>query len=340
VTPFRVAVVGAGAISPAWLPLLRDRADVDVVAVADPDEAAAHAALARDGLEAPVFGTFEAAAAATAPDVVVNLTPPAAHRHVVEAALGLGCHVLGEKPIATTLADAHALVDAARRADRTYAVMQNRRFERGVRTLRDAIAADRIGRPTIVSCDLFVAPHFGGFREQMTSPLLLDMAIHQFDQARFLIGAEPVAVTCRELNPAGSWYAHGAAAVALFEFDDGTVFSFRGSWTAAGFATSWNGAWRITATRGSALWDGDGDPVAEVPVDPPEPMLLHPTRPVALEPSRLELTDHAACLDDMLAAIANGRCAETDCADNVKSFAMVVAAIESARTGTRVQLAT
>jgi predicted dehydrogenase len=337
VTPFRVAVAGAGLISPAWLPLLRDRTDVEVVSVADPDEATARAALARDGLDAPVFATLEAAAAATAPDVVVNLTPPAAHRSVVETALGLGCHVLGEKPIATSLADAHALIAAARSAGRTYAVMQNRRFEPGVRTLRAAIAADRIGRPTILSCDLFVAPHFGGFRDQMASPLLLDMAIHQFDQARFLTGADPVAVTCHELNPAGSWYAHGAAAICLFEFDDGTVFSFRGSWCAAGFATSWNGAWRITATRGSALWDGDGEPVAEITVEPPEPTLLHPTERVELQPWR-GLTDHAACLDDMLGALADGRRAETDCADNVKSFAMVVAAIESARSGTRVEL--
>jgi predicted dehydrogenase len=337
VTPFRVAVVGAGAISPAWLPLLRDRADVEVVAIADPDEGAARGALARHGLEAPMFDTLEDAAAATAPDVVVNLTPPAAHRAVVETALDLGCHVLGEKPIATTLADAHALVDAARRADRTYAVMQNRRFERGVRTLRSAIVADRIGRPTMLSCDLFVAAHFGGFREQMTSPLLLDMAIHQFDQARFLIGAEPIAVTCHELNPEGSWYAHGAAAICLFEFENGTVFSFRGSWCAAGHATSWNGAWRITATGGSALWDGDGDPVAEVPVEPPEPMLLHPTERLELD-GWGGLTDHAGCLDDMLAAIANGRRAETDCTDNLKSFAMVVGAIESARRGARIEL--
>ena len=85
--------------------------------------------------------------------------------------------------------------------------MQNRRFEHGIRTLRDGLAAGRIGSVTTLACDFFKAPHFGGFREEMESPLLLDMAIHQFDQARFVAGVEPVAVSCHEFNPAGSWYA-------------------------------------------------------------------------------------------------------------------------------------
>ena len=40
----------------------------------------------------------------------------------------------------------------------------------------------------------------------MESPLILDMAIHTFDQARFITGADPVSVYCHEFNPPGSWY--------------------------------------------------------------------------------------------------------------------------------------
>jgi predicted dehydrogenase len=257
---------------------------------------------------------------------------------VVEAALGLGCHVLGEKPIATTLEDAHALVAAAERAERTYAVMQNRRFEHGIRTLRDGIAGGRIGLPTFLSCDFFIAPHFGGFREEMESPLLVDMAIHQFDQARFLSGADPVAVSCHEFNPAGSWYAGDAAAVCTFELADGSVFSFRGSWCAEGFATSWNGSWRVSGTLGTALWDGEGNPVAEVELEPDEPQLLHPAERVEWERTWPGRTGHAGCLDEMLAALAQGRRPETDCVDNVKSLAMVLGALASAREGRRLEL--
>jgi predicted dehydrogenase len=337
-TTFRIAVVGTGSISQFWLPLLRDRPDVDVVALVEVDAAVARAAAERDRVVAPIFGTLELAFEATAPDVVVNLTPPEWHRPVVETALGLGCHVLGEKPIATTLEDAQALVRAADAAGRTYAVMQNRRFEPGIRTLRDGLAAGRIGAVTMLACDFFKAPHFGGFRDEMESPLLVDMAIHQFDQARFLAGVDPVAVSCHEFNPAGSWYRGDAAAVCTFELADGSVFSYRGAWSSEGFGTSWNGSWRVVGTAGTALWDGEGDPVAEVARAPEEPELLHPVERAEWERTWEGPIGHAGCLDEMLAALAEGRRPETDASDNVQSLAMVLAALTSAREGRRIEL--
>jgi predicted dehydrogenase len=335
---FRVAVVGTGSISRVWLPLLRDRPDVDVVALVDLDAEVARVAAERDRVRAPIFSTLESAIDATAPDVVVNLTPPEWHRSVVETALGLGCHVLGEKPVATTLEAAHALVRAAEDAGRTYAVMQNRRFEHGIRTLRDGLAAGRIGSVTTLACDFFKAPHFGGFREAMESPLLLDMAIHQFDQARFIVGAEPLAVTCHEFNPAGSCYRGDAAAICTFELADGSVFSYRGSWSAEGFGTSWNGSWRVVGTAGTALWDGEGDPVAEIAHAPEQPDLLYPVEHAEWERASDGPTGHAGCLDEMLTALVQGRRPETDASDNLKSFAMVLAALASARERSRIEL--
>ena len=216
--------------------------------------------------------------------------------------------------------------------------MQNRRFEHGIRTLRDGLAAGRIGSVTMLACDFFKAPHFGGFREAMESPLLVDMAIHQFDQARFIVGAEPVAVSCHEFNPAGSWYRGDAAAICTFELADGSVFSYRGSWSAEGFGTSWNGSWRVVGTAGTALWDGEGDPVAEIAHAPEEPELLYPVEHAEWERTWDGPTGHAGCLDEMLAALAQGRRPETDASDNLKSFAMVLAALASARERSRIEL--
>src|SRR6185437_15219626 len=82
------------------------------------------------------------------------------------------------------------------------------------------------------------------------------MAIHTLDAARFMAGKTPLAVYCLENNPQGSWYAHGAAANAIFEFSDGVVFNYRGSWAAEGANTSWESSWRIVGTKGTLLWDG------------------------------------------------------------------------------------
>lgn len=89
----------------------------------------------------------------------------------------------------------------------------------------------------------------------MDHPLIVDMAIHTFDQARFISGTDPISVYCHEYNPPGSWYKGNAAAICIFEMSDGSVFTYRGSWAAEGQNTSWESAWRVTGSEGTALWD-------------------------------------------------------------------------------------
>ena len=114
----------------------------------------------------------------------------------------------------------------------------------------------------MVECSFFKAPHFGGFREEMPYPLLVDMAIHQFDLARDLIGSEPVAVYCESSNPGWSWFAGDATAQVTVRVRRRASFSFTGSWCSPGLETSWNGSWRVSGAGGSAIWDGDDAPSA------------------------------------------------------------------------------
>ena len=62
-------------------------------------------------------------------------------------------------------------------------------------TVRGQYRSGAIGDITTVTVDFYVGAHFGGFRAEMDHVLLLDMAIHSFDEARFLSGTDPVAVT-------------------------------------------------------------------------------------------------------------------------------------------------
>ncbi len=100
-------------------------------------------------------------------------------------------------------------------------MIQNRRYLAEPRRIRRFLESGAIGAPTSIHCDFFLAPHFGGFREEMRHVLLLDMAIHTFDSARFLVGGTPSGVYCREWDPAGSWYLQGSSAVAVFDMQDG-----------------------------------------------------------------------------------------------------------------------
>lgn len=331
-------------MSKGWLSALADnkllQGRVKIVGLVDLDLATAQARAAEFGLDAAMTGTdLDTVLSATRPDLVFDVVVPVARQAVVETALAHGCHILSEKPMAPSLEAARAMIARAREAGRIHAVVQNRRFIAGVRRIRRLIESGALGELTALHCDFFIGAHFGGFREDMDNVLLLDMAIHTLDAARFMAGVAPKAVYCLETNPRGSWYRHGAAANAIFEFDQGVVFNYRGSWCAEGANTSWEAAWRIIGTRGTLLWDGDDNFDAHV-VSGNSGFLRDLAALEVPAPADIAQTHgHASVLADFLDAIESGGTPETVGTDNINSLAMVFAAIESARTGQRVLIA-
>ncbi|WP_367306990.1 Gfo/Idh/MocA family protein [Alicyclobacillus acidocaldarius] len=336
---FRVAVVGCGQMANTWVDLLKREPDVHIAALADVDLARARDMATRHGLEAPVFASVEALLDEARPNLVVDTAIPEARRAICVAALERGCDVIAEKPFALTRADAEAMLDAVARSGRRYIVMQNRRYEPHLRAIRRAIERGLIGRVEQIHADFFIGAHFCGFREHMEHPLLLDMAIHTFDQARFLLGgAKAETALCLAYNPASSWYDGCASAICAFEMEGGAVFSYRGSWSAEGFRTSWESTWRIVGSRGTLVWDGSANPEAEIVMEEAEGF-LRPCRRVRIDVEPMAEEGHAACLREMLAALRTGRPAETESSDNVESARMMYAAIESAAIRAAVHVA-
>lgn len=330
----KAVVVGAGGIAGAWFPHLVSEG-VEVAAVVDLNTEAAQARIEEyklEGAEAacelvPVLEKHK-------PDFVLDLTIPEAHCKVTCAALEAGCHVIGEKPMASSMEEARTMVETAERTGKMYMVSQSRRWENRHQAIRDAVAAGTIGDVTTLNCDFYIGAHFGGFRDEMPSPLILDMAIHHFDLARALTGADPVAVYAMEFNPKGSWYKGDVAATCIFEMSDSSVFTYRGSWCAEGFPTSWNGDWRIVGNKGTILFEKDEEPRTQI-VDGTEGFHV-PMKDVQIPVPEMAARSMKHGLCDMLEFLRSGKTPETECHDNIKSLAMVFAAIESARKGERV----
>ncbi len=336
-------LAGCGSMSRGWLsaisehPLLLGK--VQVVGLVDLDRATAEARAAEFGLGDAVIGTdLDAVLARTKPDLLFDVVIPAARADVVATGLRHGCHVLSEKPMATSLEAGKTMMAQAKAAGRVHAVVQNRRFIAGVRRIRRLIESGAIGQLASLNCDFFIGAHFGGFRDEMEHVLLLDMAIHTLDAARFMSGKTPEAVYCLETNPAGSWYRQGAAANAIFEFSDNVVFNYRGSWAAEGANTSWESAWRVVGSKGTLLWDGADNFEAKVVAS--DSGFLRDLTEIDVPPPADEgqTHGHASVIAEFIAAIETGRPPETVSSDNIKSLAMVFAAIESARTGQRVPI--
>lgn len=333
---YRALLVGAGAMGRTWGANLRDCERVDFAGWVDIRPGAAAEAAEGLGLAGVrPYDDLNRALIELRPDFVVDVTVPEAHHDVTLAALAAGCHVLGEKPMADTMERARAMVAAAERAGRLYMVSQSRRYDARVQAFRRLIV-EHIGGLGILNADFYIGAHFGGFREEMPHPLLLDMAIHTFDAARYLSAADPVAVYCEAFNPPWSWYAGAACASAIFELSGGLRFTYRASWCSEGDPTSWDAEWRAVGPHGSAIWDGHGAPRAAVVAG--SEGFLRPTEPreAALEPVPVGI---AGSLAEFLHALDTGATPMGECHDNIKSLAMVFAAIESAESGRRVPIA-
>ena len=337
--PMKVVLAGCGGISNAWLTACKELPDLEIAGLIDLVEDAARKRQEEYHLKNALVGSDLAAMLKTIqPDILFDCTVPEAHLPTTLTGLAHGCHVLGEKPMADTMEHARQMVAAAQKAGKIYAVIQNRRYQSEIRRLRTFLEGGTLGPVTTLNCDFYIGAHFGGFRDQMEHVLLLDMAIHTFDAARYISGANPVSVYCKEWNPAGSWYAQGASAAAVFEMTNGILYNYRGSWCSEGLNTTWECDWRVIAQKGSLKWDGQQQFNAQI---------LSKTggffsefKPALIpEADSLEKTGgHAGLIREFVDCVRNGREPETICSDNIHSLAMVHAAIRSAETGRVVRI--
>jgi predicted dehydrogenase len=332
----RALLVGAGGMGRAWARNLAANSEAVLAGWIDVRPGGADAAAQELDLRVDWTGTnLEAALATLKPDFVVDVTPPEVHHDVTLSALAHGVPVLGEKPMAASMAQAKAMVAASEAAGKLYMVSQSRRYNPQMTAFRDLIRS-KLGGLGILHADFMIGAHFGGFRDEMDHVLLLDMAIHTFDQARYLSGQDPVSVYAEEYNPGWSWYRGAASANALVEMTDGVRFAYRGSWCAEGLATSWDGNWRAVGPVGSASWLNDGTPKAELVTELGGFM----AKTKAMEADIPDVKGGIeGSLAEFLEALRTGTTPNGECHDNIKSLAMVFAAVESARRGERVAIA-
>ena len=117
----------------------------------------------------------------------------------------------------------------------------------------------------------------------------------------------------------------------------GLRYTYRGSWCSEGVPTSWESDWRAVGSKGTAVWDGTNAPRAEVPSVTGK--FLSSFEPRTTDVAAVE-SGIAGSLQDFLNALRTGATPMGECHDNIKSLAMVFAAIESSRSGKRINVET
>jgi predicted dehydrogenase len=330
----RLIQFGLGGWGRNWVEeVTRATPGVEPVAWVDPDPAMRERAVAE--LDLPperVFGTPEPALAVGPADAALVVVPLAAHAPVTRQALEAGLHVLVEKPFAENLEEAHALVELARRHRRVLMVNQNYRWFPAPRLARRLLREGTIGEPIACYLDFYFL--FGsGYRYFfLEEPLLSDMAIHHFDSLRFVLDDEPLEVSCRSWSEPGTPFNGRPAALATLRFGRGTLASYRGSWISRGPATPYGGHWRLDGTRATFEFTFRGAFEEREKLDR---LTLHRPgeRSERLKLPAMSFKDRRGSLHDFARWVRAGEPPEgvSTAADNLKSLALMFAAIRSAR---------
>ena len=154
--------------------------------------------ITRSPIASPITTTsVDALLADPAVDAVYISTTNELHRDQVLAAAAAGKHVLCEKPLALSVADARAMVAACTHAGVVMATNHHLRNAATHRKIRELVQAGAIGRPLFarVFHAVYLPPHLQGWRLTSRSAgggVILDITVHDADTLRFILGAEPV----------------------------------------------------------------------------------------------------------------------------------------------------
>ncbi len=334
--PIRLIQVGMGGWGRSWAKVLAQHGElVQVVACVDMQPEMLLQLQQDAGIaEGVCFLTLEAALEATTADAVLVTTPIGAHAPVALAALAAGKHVLVEKPFATSLAEARQVVETADTLGKVLMVSQNYRYYPAAQAAAALVRSGKLGPVSGVSVQF---RRYANFQPRATHrhyhirhPLLLDMAIHHFDMMRYVLGQEPVHVTCHAWNPPWSNFTEPAAAVATVRFDGGAVVDYNGSWVSTAPQTTWEGDWQIECTGGVIEWTGrDTDSLKAESVKVRERGKRVRSVPLPDVP----YWDRAGSLATFVEAIHTGGEPLTSGRDNLNSLALMFASITAAETG-------
>jgi predicted dehydrogenase len=259
----RCAFVGCGGVAENYWNIYRDLDWVHVTVLVDIDRASlerAHAYFSATRPRPRISTNFRDALASDVDLVLVN-TPNYLHREQAVAAMAAGKHVLLQKPIAHTLADAYAILDAERRATTKCGVYMSYLDHPLFYDLAGMYRSGWFGSPVQFYARYM---HRGGLVwssesepgwrtsiEKIGGGVFIQLGVHYIHLFRFISGLEPVSVMGVKDNVYCPNFDGEDIATAVFNYEQGVKATLDTAWTAHGEEIS------IHGTLGSATYFGN-----------------------------------------------------------------------------------
>jgi len=325
----RLACVGLGAVfRSAHLPILKDDERIAVVAVADIQPEAVAGATEQLGCAGTddwreLLTEFEV-------DALLICTPHHLHTEPAIAALRAGKHVLVEKPMAPTVEECELMVAAAHKSDAVLMVAENYCYDPGLQKMKCLIEEGAIGQITGLRLlqanpDFYPPPGHWRWSAQCGGGVMLDPGVHHCALARWW-GGEVKRVWAQLDYPTDIDREVEDSAEAILDFGTGVFAHVAVNWRSGANAFRYE----IQGRKGVLLYDNYWD----------------------VQPARLRLVSSGSCQefampsrhsppesyqqewDDFLVSVMEGKQAEYPGQQGLLDVAVVVAAYESAQSGT------
>ncbi len=197
----RYGIVGSGMMAIEHIANLALTPGAVVTALADPVTSSLDRAAAAVGTDVARFSDAAALAASGLCDAVVVASPNFTHAQVLPPLMAANLHILCEKPLATTIADARHLADAVRTYDPVFWTAMEYRFMPPVTEFVRQIHDGRIGKLHMLSIREHRFPFLvkvGDWNRFSANSggTMVEKCCHFFDLMRHIVGAEPVRVFC------------------------------------------------------------------------------------------------------------------------------------------------
>jgi predicted dehydrogenase len=338
--PTGIGVLGCGNVSRMYLPVLTDMTELEVVAVADIDAERARETAKTYGV-AKALTPDELLADADV-EVVLNLTSIVAHVETTKAALAAGKHVYSEKPLATSVEDAKALVEEAARRGLALGCAPDTMLGSGFQVARDALLAGEIGRPLAATASML--------RAELTKPSFYTKAATPiFDMAPYYVTAlvDIFGPATRVSGAARTWpgdtpppQTEAGASIAVagtIEFANGGLATLVMAWGTV--PTGEVPALNVLGTEGELRFPNPnnfGDPAL---------VTKHGRNgweqlPGSEQPANIRRNLRGIGVGEMVSAIREGRQPRASGEIACHVVEVIAALVESARTGERIELTT
>lgn len=265
------------------------------------------------------------------PDAIYISSVNDKHRVQLEAAANRGIHVLCEKPLATSLDDAKAMVEVCDANSVCFATNHHLRWAATHQAIRAAIAAGHIGevRSARVFHAVYLPPHLQGWRIDNPAAgggVVLDITVHNCDILAYLLGEYPQEVVSMTDHKLFGDLVEDEA-MSVWRYPSGVL-----AYTHESFATPHAGhGIEIHGSEGSLIGDSV---MSQQPVGKVYLQRNGERQELSVDPHNL----YQAGVADFVAAVKEGRAPACDGVAGTRSLAVALAVLESAKSGTKVSV--